>query len=128
MQLVSLSAARSDLDTAAFRKMVEEARAKYAPNACVDEAKCAEFMKHIEYVRIDDPIGAVPVHLVCGIWGTVSLGLFATGQFGLPSPTGMDASVSVKGLSDPVKPYSVTGPAQIPAETGSSCPVPPAAA
>jgi Amt family ammonium transporter len=52
----------------------------------------------LEYVRIDDPIGAVPVHLVCGIWGTLSLGFFATGQFGLPTPTGMDASVAVKGL------------------------------
>ena len=52
----------------------------------------------LEYLRIDDPIGAVPVHLVCGIWGTISLGLFATGAYGLPTPTGVDASVSVKGL------------------------------
>jgi len=52
----------------------------------------------LEYVRIDDPIGAVPVHLGCGIWGTLSLGLFATGQYGLPTPTGMDASVVVNGL------------------------------
>jgi Amt family ammonium transporter len=51
----------------------------------------------LEYVRIDDPIGAVPVHLACGIWGTLSLGLFATGQYGLPTPTGIDATVSVKG-------------------------------
>ena len=52
----------------------------------------------LEYVRIDDPIGAVPVHLGCGIWGTLSLGLFATGAYGLPTPTGIDATVSVKGL------------------------------
>jgi Amt family ammonium transporter len=52
----------------------------------------------LEYVRIDDPIGAVPVHLGCGIWGTLSLGLFATGEYGLPTPTGIDATVSVKGL------------------------------
>src|SRR6188472_2383412 len=51
----------------------------------------------LEYARIDDPIGAVPVHLVCGIWGTLSLGLFATGQYGLPTPTGMDTTF-VKGL------------------------------
>jgi Amt family ammonium transporter len=52
----------------------------------------------LEYLRIDDPIGAVPVHLVCGIWGTLSLGLFATGAYGLPTPTGVDSSVVVKGL------------------------------
>jgi Amt family ammonium transporter len=52
----------------------------------------------LEYLRIDDPIGAVPVHGVCGIWGTLSLGLFATGAYGLPTPTGVDATVSVKGL------------------------------
>ena len=52
----------------------------------------------LEWVRIDDPIGAVPVHLGCGIWGTLSLGLFATGAYGLPTPTGMDSSVVVKGL------------------------------
>jgi Amt family ammonium transporter len=52
----------------------------------------------LEYLRIDDPIGAVPVHLGCGIWGTLSLGLFATGAYGLPTPTGVDTSVVVKGL------------------------------
>ena len=31
----------------------------------------------MEYARIDDPIGAVAVHMVCGIWGTLSIGLFA---------------------------------------------------
>ena len=35
----------------------------------------------LEYLRIDDPIGAVPVHMMNGIWGTLSLGLFASGQF-----------------------------------------------
>ena len=33
----------------------------------------------IEHLRIDDPVGAVPVHGFCGIWGTLGLGLFATG-------------------------------------------------
>ena len=28
--------------------------------------------------RIDDPVGATSVHLVCGIWGTLAVGLFAT--------------------------------------------------
>jgi Amt family ammonium transporter len=35
----------------------------------------------LEYVRVDDPIGAWPVHGLCGIWGTLSLGLFACGQY-----------------------------------------------
>ncbi len=48
-----IGAARADLDTNAFRQMVHESRGKFAPGACVDEAKCAEFMEHIEYVRLD---------------------------------------------------------------------------
>ena len=30
----------------------------------------------LEHYRIDDPVGAVPVHLGCGIWGTFAVGLF----------------------------------------------------
>jgi Amt family ammonium transporter len=29
-------------------------------------------------LKIDDPVGAVSVHGVCGAWGTLSLGLFST--------------------------------------------------
>jgi Amt family ammonium transporter len=35
----------------------------------------------LEFLRIDDPIGAWPVHGLCGIWGTLSLGLFASGEY-----------------------------------------------
>jgi len=28
--------------------------------------------------KIDDPVGAVSVHLVCGIWGTIAVALFGT--------------------------------------------------
>jgi Amt family ammonium transporter len=52
----------------------------------------------LEWVRIDDPIGAWPVHGACGIWGTLSLGLFATGQYFLPTATGADTSTPVTGL------------------------------
>jgi len=31
-------------------------------------------------LKIDDPVGATSVHLVCGIWGTLAVGLFAVGQ------------------------------------------------
>jgi ammonium transporter, Amt family len=34
------------------------------------------FLEHT--LKIDDPVGAVSVHGVCGAWGTLSLGLFST--------------------------------------------------
>src|SRR3984885_3996114 len=45
----------------------------------------------LEFVRIDDPIGAWPVHALNGMWGTLSLGLFACGQYSAAgsSPTGI---------------------------------------
>ena len=52
----------------------------------------------LEWLRIDDPIGAVPVHGVCGIWGTLSLGLFACGRYGASGPLGPDNSAALKGL------------------------------
>ncbi|MCK7591422.1 ammonium transporter [Subsaxibacter sp. CAU 1640] len=30
----------------------------------------------IDRLRLDDPVGAVSVHLVCGIWGTLAVGIF----------------------------------------------------
>ncbi len=52
----------------------------------------------LEYLRIDDPIGAVPVHGICGIWGTLSLGLFACGKYGASGPILPDNSVALRGL------------------------------
>src|SRR4029079_11626551 len=52
----------------------------------------------LEWLRIDDPIGAVPVHGMCGIWGTLSLGFFASGQFGATGPLAADNSAPLKGL------------------------------
>ena len=31
----------------------------------------------IDRIRIDDPVGAISVHLICGIWGTVAVGIFS---------------------------------------------------
>jgi Amt family ammonium transporter len=52
----------------------------------------------LEWLRIDDPIGAVPVHGMCGIWGTLSLGLFACGKYGATGPIAPDNSAALKGL------------------------------
>src|ERR1700719_3016609 len=52
----------------------------------------------LEWLRIDDPIGAVPVHGLCGIWGTLSLGLFACGQYGATGPISPDNSAPLRGL------------------------------
>ena len=30
----------------------------------------------IDKLRLDDPVGAVAVHLICGIWGTLAVGVF----------------------------------------------------
>jgi ammonium transporter, Amt family len=38
-------------------------------------------------VKIDDPVGATSVHLVCGVFGTLCVGLFAQDQF-TPGTTG----------------------------------------
>jgi Amt family ammonium transporter len=52
----------------------------------------------MEWLRIDDPVGAWPVHGACGIWGTLSLGLLACGKYGASGPTGADDSAPVTGL------------------------------
>jgi Amt family ammonium transporter len=61
-------------------------------------------MELLEYLRIDDPVGAWPVHGVCGIWGTLSLGLFASGEYQAAgsSPTGVPIIV-------PNSPEALTG-------------------
>ncbi|MGB5554571.1 MAG: ammonium transporter, partial [Flavobacteriaceae bacterium] len=39
----------------------------------------------IDKLKLDDPVGAVTVHLICGIWGTLAVGIFGSkaggGQF-----------------------------------------------
>ncbi|WP_242120819.1 ammonium transporter [Aestuariivivens sediminicola] len=32
----------------------------------------------IDRLRLDDPVGAIAVHLICGIWGTLAVGIFST--------------------------------------------------
>lgn len=40
-----------------------------------------EFFDHV--AKIDDPVGAVSVHMVNGMWGTIAVGLFSTGADGV---------------------------------------------
>jgi Amt family ammonium transporter len=42
----------------------------------------------IEWLRIDDPIGAVAVHGMAGVWGTLATGLFAVPQLARALHTG----------------------------------------
>ena len=64
-----------------------------APCAFVD-SKCAAIIGALagifvvfsvffwEKMGIDDPVGAISVHGVNGIWGVISVGLFANGKYG----------------------------------------------
>ena len=40
-------------------------------------------------LKIDDPVGAIPVHFGCGILGTICVGLFACGTDTMPIPQGL---------------------------------------
>ena len=49
----------------------------------------------IDRIRLDDPVGAVTVHLICGIWGTLAVGIFgslASGQQFVWQLTGVAAA------------------------------------
>ena len=35
----------------------------------------------LDRFRIDDVVGAIPAHLICGIWGTLAVGIFGAGAF-----------------------------------------------
>jgi Amt family ammonium transporter len=58
----------------------------------------------LDYVKIDDPVSAVPVHLMNGIWGTLAVGLFAdpiyVEKMGLKMPTvfGQLAGIGIAAL------------------------------
>ncbi len=30
----------------------------------------------VDKIRLDDPVGAIAVHLICGVWGTLAVGIF----------------------------------------------------
>src|SRR5438445_1054861 len=35
-----------------------------------------------DWAKVDDPCGAISVHGVCGVWGLLSVGIFADGTYG----------------------------------------------
>ena len=45
-----------------------------------------------EVLRLDDPVGATSVHLVCGIWGTLAVGIFSPDYAILPQVWGVLAA------------------------------------
>lgn len=49
-------------------------------------------------MKIDDPVGALSVHLVNGVWGTLSIGLFATKAAPGGGPDGLFAGGGVESL------------------------------
>ncbi len=54
-------------------------------------------------VKVDDPVGAISVHLVCGVWGTLAVGLFGAkagiGQLGAQAVGVLAAGVAAFGTA-----------------------------
>ncbi|MBR8836621.1 MAG: ammonium transporter [Stigonema ocellatum SAG 48.90 = DSM 106950] len=55
------------------------------------------FIEIFDKLRIDDPVGAISVHGVCGLWGVLALGLFADGT-AFYGGTWNNVNGSVKGI------------------------------
>ncbi len=43
---------------------------------------CTLAIKSLERIKIDDVVGAIPAHLVCGIWGTLAASIAGGASFG----------------------------------------------
>lgn len=66
----------------------------------------------LDRLRLDDPVGAISVHLVCGVWGTLAVGLFADrGRMNAID----DAGVGVGTLGDQALGLLATGAVAFPA-------------
>ena len=44
---------------------------------------CTAGIKYMETVKLDDVVGAIPAHLLCGIWGTLVVGLSGGAPLGV---------------------------------------------
>lgn len=53
-------------------------------------------------IHIDDPVGALSVHLVCGVWGTLAVGIFSPDHALVPQIIGVvavaAASIIISGI------------------------------
>ena len=49
----------------------------------------------LDKLKIDDPVGAISVHLVCGIWGTLAVGLFSKEHSFLTQLIGVGAYAAI---------------------------------
>jgi Amt family ammonium transporter len=59
-----------------------------------------EFIERV--IKVDDPVGAISVHGTCGLWGVISVGLFADGTSNYGgSWNGVDGSVKGLFYGDP---------------------------
>lgn len=53
----------------------------------------------LEWIRVDDAVGAVPVHLACGIWGTLAVALFGDpGLIGTGLSVGAQLMIQLTGI------------------------------
>ena len=49
----------------------------------------------LDRIRLDDPVGAISVHLICGIWGTLAVGIFVADKSFVTQLIGVAAAGAV---------------------------------
>ncbi len=47
------------------------------------------FVVFFDKLKIDDPVGAISVHLICGVWGTLAVGIFSVDYYFLTQVIGV---------------------------------------